>query len=66
MTNKEARKYQISQRNVQLVTDNKHGVDACDKAIEALDKIERIDALVNDCMWDEAEILNQVRNIVRE
>lgn len=64
MTNKEAKMYQISQRNINMVTDNQHGADACNKAIEALDKIDRIDAIVNDCILDDCELLQMVRNVV--
>lgn len=66
MTNKEAKTYIISQRNVNIVTDNQHGVDACNKAIESLDKMDKIEALLFDSIMDEFDILDSIRRIVRE
>lgn len=64
MTRKKAKLYIISQRNVNMATDNQHGTDACNKAIEALDKLDKIEALLDDSCMDESELLQQIRNIV--
>lgn len=66
MTNKEAKTYIISQRNANIVTDNQHSVDACNKAIESLDKMDKIEALLFDSIMDEFDILDSIRRIVRE
>ena len=41
MTNQQAKAYIISQRNVNMATDNQHGVEACDMAIKALDMMNK-------------------------
>lgn len=64
MTNRQAKTYIISQRNVNMATDNQHGADACNMAIEALDKMDRIEAILDDCCLDDCEILGMIRNII--
>lgn len=64
MTNKQAKAYIISQRQMNLAIDNQHGIDACNKAIEAFDKIDKIDALVNHSFYDDFEMVGRIRAII--
>lgn len=66
MNRKKAKAYIISQRNVNMATDNQHGADACNEAIAALDKLDKIDALVNDSLFEPEELVEKIRFIVNE
>ena len=65
MTNKQAKAYIIGQRQMNLAIDNQHGVDACNKAIEALDKMDMIEAIMYDMAMNEFELMARVREIIR-
>lgn len=66
MTRRAAKAYILSQRNVNMATDNQHGVDSCNEAIKALDKLDKIDALVNDSIFEPEELVEKIRFIVNE
>lgn len=66
MTNKQAKTYIISQRNVNMATDNQHGVDACNKAIKALDILENIELIIQSFRDESQDMEDAFYEICKE